>query len=464
MDLHALLVRTLIGPLWARWERSPYLHHLRRLRRTQFDPPERVEARQWHALAGLLRHAYVSVPLYRRRFDAAGLRPEDIRGPEDYRRLPVLTKADIRSAGDALRSDQYAREGLRLCKTSGSTGVSLQVWCDEESAQWKRACAVRSDEWSGWRFGERVGMIWGNPEYLRHSWRGRLRNALLERACFLDTLKMDEAALGRFAQTLLRKRTPLLFGHVHSVYLFAEYVRKVGVQGIRPRGIITSAMVLHGWQRRVIEEVFGCEVTNRYGCEEVGLIACECEQHHGLHVNADNIYLEVEREGQPAAPGEAGSVLITDLTNHAMPLLRYQIGDVAVPSAGRCPCGRGLPLLERLEGREADFVVTPAGELISGISLTENFALEVPGVAQLQIVQEAVDRFRFRIVRGPDFGTQSTARLEQLVRQRFGTDVAYECEYVDRIPQEPSGKYRFCISRVANPFSRPAPAAGTAQA
>src|SRR5262249_38034183 len=238
---------------------------------------------------------------------------------------------------------------------------------------------------------------------LRRGWRGRLRNALLDRACYLDTLRMDAADLDAFARKL-RRRPGLLFGHAHSVYLLAEYVRGAGLRGIRPRGIITSAMVLHDWQRRVIEEVFACPVTNRYGCEEVSLIACECEQHHGLHVNSDGVYVELLRDGRPVAPGEPGSVVVTDLTNRAMPLLRYQVGDVAVWSERVCPCGRGLPLLERLEGREADYVVTARGELISGISLTENFALEVPGVAQLQIGQETERRFRFPIVRGPAFG------------------------------------------------------------
>ena len=112
-------------------------------------------------------------------------------------------------------------------------------------------------------------------------------------------------------------------------------------------------------------------------------------------------------------------------------------------------------MLECLEGREADYVVTARGELISGISLTENFALEVPGIAQLQIVQESVRHFRFRIVRGPEFGQRSLERLAEMVRERFGPETQYECEYVDRIPQEPSGKYRFCISKVPNPFSRP---------
>jgi phenylacetate-CoA ligase len=331
----------------------------------------------------------------------------------------------------------------------------VKVYVDEDSLQWKRACTIRADEWSGWRLGEPVAKVWGNPEYLRRGWRGRLRNALLERARYLDTLKMDAAALARFARVLRRKQPRLIFGHAHSVFLLADYLRQHGPAGIRPRGVITSAMVLHSWQRRVIEEVFGCPVTNRYGCEEVSLIACECERHHGLHVNADGVYVEVLRDGRPARPGEPGSVVVTDLTNRAMPLLRYQVGDVAVPAERPCPCGRGLPLLERVDGREADYVVTADGELISGISLTENFALQVPGLAQLQIVQETVRRFRFRIVRGPDFGPSSLERIAALVAERFGPGVAYDCEFVDRIAPERSGKYRFCISRVPNPFTRP---------
>ncbi len=145
-------------------------------------------------------------------------------------------------------------------------------------------------------------------------------------------------------------------------------------------------------------------------------------------------------------------VVVTDLANRAMPMIRYQVGDMAVASRAACSCGRGLPLLEKIEGRIADYVLTPGGKLISGISLTENFAVMVPGVAQLQIVQEEIDRFVFRIVRGGDFGPKSLAAIRALAAERFGPEVRCECEYVDRIPQEPSGKYRFCISRVANPL------------
>jgi phenylacetate-CoA ligase len=455
VDLHAVLVRNVIGPLWARWEKSHYLRHLCWLRAHQFDAPDVVRGRQWTALRNLLQHAYGSVPYYRRRFDELGINPRLITRFEDYQRIPLLTKDDIRRHSDDLLSRRYAGRALTCKKTSGSTGVSLQVWVDEDSMQWKRACTLRSDEWSGWRFGERVARLWGNPEYRRRGLRGWLRNTLLERGCYLDTLRMGEAALESFTRRLRRKRPRLIFGHAHSVYLLAEFLRGRGRRDVRPRGVITTAMVLHPWQRRVIEQVFACPVTNRYGCEEVSLIACECERHQGLHVNVDGVYVEILRDGRPVAPGEPGSVVVTDLTNRAMPMLRYQVGDVAVWSARECPCGRPFPVLERIEGREADYVVTADGELISGISLTENFALHVPGLAQVQIVQEAVDRFHFRIVRGPDFGPASLARIRALVAERFGPTAVFACEYVDRIPQEPSGKYRFCISRVANPFTRP---------
>jgi phenylacetate-CoA ligase len=445
MDVHAVLIRAALGPLWARWERSPYLHHYRLLRRTQFDSPETIRARQRMRLAALLKHAQATVPFYRDRL-GAGI---DLDG---FSQLPVLTKDDIRRAGARLLSSAYARAKLRRKTTSGSTGVSLEIFVDEASMQWKRACTLRSDEWSGWRFGEPVAKVWGNPDYLRHGWRGRVRNALLDRASYLDTLHLTDQALADFAQRHRRRPPSLLFGHAHSLYLLAEYLKAHALPSIRPRGIIATAMVLHTWQRRVIEEVFACPVTNRYGCEEVGLIACQCERHEGLHINSDGVFLEILRDGKPAGPGEAGNVVVTDLTNLVMPLIRYQIGDVAVASARSCPCGRGLPLLERIEGREADFVVTQHGELISGISLTENFALELPGIAQLQIIQERIDRFVFRIVRGETFGPHSLCQLEAMVLRRFGEQTSFACDFVERIPQEPSGKYRFCISRVPNPW------------
>jgi phenylacetate-CoA ligase len=423
------------------------------LKKRQFDSPDVVKSQQWVGVRTILDHAAQSVPFYRRRLHEAGIDPTRVQDWSDFAQIPLLSKADIRAHGPEMLAEGIDRSRLVRKTTSGSTGVSLEVWVDESSMQFKRACTLRSDEWSGWRFGESTAMIWGNPEFVKHGWRGRLRNALLERKRYLDTLKMDEATMIRYAEDLARRPPSLIFGHAHSVFLFAELVRKLKLGPIRPNGIITSAMILHDWQRRTIEEVFACKVTNRYGCEEVSLIACECERHEGLHLNCDGVYVELVRDGRAVGPGEPGSVIVTDLSNRAMPIIRYQVGDVATWSARTCSCGRGFPLLQRVEGREADYVTTSRGELISGISLTENFAMLVPGIAQLQIIQEEPDRFVFRIVRGEDFGQASLERIAGLVAERFGTDARFECEYLDSIAAEPSGKYRFCISRVPNGFT-----------
>ncbi|MDB5305822.1 MAG: phenylacetate--CoA ligase family protein [Gemmataceae bacterium] len=434
------LNRHIMHPLMARKRRSRHLEYLRHLKQTQFDPPEVVRARQLAALKVTLRHAYETVPYYRAAWRTAGVHPSDVQSLADLEAFPLLTKADIRKHERDLISAAFDAAKLRLKRTSGSTGVPLNIRIDEPAVQWKTACTIRSDEWSGYRLGQRVAKVWGNPEYRHFGLKGRLMNFFFDRAVYLDTLNLNGERIAEFAAAIRRHRPGLIFGHAHSLYLLACSLKKTGVIGIRPNGIISTAMLLHDWQRTVIEQVFDCPVTNRYGCEEVSLIASECEVHQGLHVNADSVYTEI---------GPGGKLLVTDLTNRAMPLVRYEIGDVVVGSGRACRCGRGLPMLERIEGREADYVVTPAGNLISGISLTENFALLITGAAQVQIVQESLHHLRVRLVADESFGDASRRQIAELVHDTFGPSMRFDVELVDAIPQEPSGKYRFCISKVA---------------
>lgn len=443
------LNRNVMHPFMAWRSGSRHLDHYRELQRTQFDPPEVIRSRQLAALRSQLWHAYNTVPYYRTAWNFAGVHPDDVRSLEDLEAFPILTKADIRRHERSLISSLFDASKLRLKRTSGSTGVPLNIRIDEPAVQWKTACTLRSDEWSGWRLGQRVAKVWGNPEYRHFGLKGRLRNLLLDRAIYLDTLNLNDERIATFASQIRRQRPGLIFGHAHSLYLLACSLKKKRVMDVRPNGIISTAMLLHDWQRAVIEKVFDCPVTNRYGCEEVSLIASECEEHDGLHVNADSVYTEVLASGGRQSPESSGQLIITDLTNRAMPLIRYQIGDVVVPSNRCCKCGRGLPLIERIEGRDADYVLTPTGQLISGISLTENFALLIPGTAQMQIVQESLYELRIRLVPDDEFGPESRRKIGELVHDTFGPQVQFDVELVASIPQEPSGKYRFCISKIA---------------
>jgi phenylacetate-CoA ligase len=153
--------------------------------------------------------------------------------------------------------------------------------------------------------------------------------------------------------------------------VLAEYVKEYKIAKIDPTAIISSSMMLLPHEGEVIKEVFKKKVFDRYGCEEVGLIASECEMHGGLHLNIDNLYIEFNtEEGSPASPGEFGKIIVSDLRNWAMPFIRYQVEDVGVSSEKKCSCARGLPLMEGVVGRVADFLVKKDGSRVAVPLLT----------------------------------------------------------------------------------------------
>jgi phenylacetate-CoA ligase len=451
MDIYPPTVRHVIAPLWAFKERSPYLCHLKYLERSQYLPLEKIREDQWMRLKKILRHAFENTEFYRKCFLKINAVPEDIKDWRDFERLPFLTKEDIREYRNEMVAKSIPEHKLVAKKTSGSTGVSLEFFVDEDSLQWKRACTIRYNRWAGWDLGERVAAIWGNPEHYKN-WRMRLRNILLDRYTYLDTLNMDEKSMIEFYRAICLRPPALLFGHAHSLHLFSKFLKEKSWSPPRPKGIISTAMVLHSHERKTIEEVFGIKVTNRYGCEEVSLIACECEQHQGLHINLDTLVVEVIRDGKQASPGEPGSIVVTDLTNYGMPFIRYKVGDVGILSERNCSCGRSFPMLQSIEGRAADYIVTPEGKYISGISLTENFAMLLPEIKQLQIVQDRENHIILRIVKSDNYKDETAIKIRALFIERFGLAMSYELEYLNMIPQEASGKYRFCISKMENPF------------
>ncbi len=438
------LVARLWEPLWDLKERSVRLQTYRRLRRRQFDPPETLRQRRVRRLRRLLDHALATSPFHRERLRAAGIEPAGVNDVADLAGLPLLTKADVRDHLDAILSTAYRREDLVEAKTGGSTGTALRVYCDRTGVQRRQGAALLADSWSGWRLGQPVAAVWGNPPRPR-SLRNRLRAWLKDRWIYLDTMHLDRPAVERFVAEWRRLRPGLLYGHAHSLFLLAEMVADMGAE-LRPSGIVATSMMLLEPERRVIERVFACPVTNRYGCEEVSLIACECERHRGLHVNAEHAYVEVLRDdGTPCAPGEDGRIVVTELVNFGMPMIRYAVGDRGVWSPEPCPCGRPWPLLARVTGRTADFLRALDGSRVAGISLIENTLTRFPGVAQMQIVQREPARILVRLVPGDGWEEGVQERLSDVFREALGREMGVEFALVDAIPREPNGKYRFSI-------------------
>jgi phenylacetate-CoA ligase len=433
-----------------------FFHHFAR---TQYLPPDQLRHLQLGMLQDLLRHAYEHCPYYRRQFEQAGVTPSAVRDLDDLLRLPTLSKHQVRENLDGMLARNYQRHVLRRDQTGGSTGSAMTFYRDERRADARLAVGYRHDQWAGWRIGERTSYIWGALRDLGplHEFRSRVTTRFVRRSTFLNAARLDRETMARFAADLARWRPALIIAYAGAAYVFARFMLEQGIEVPPPRAVITSAELLQPHQRRVIEQGLRAPVFDRYGARETGVIASECECHQGLHIAADSVLVEVLANGRSAPPGETGEVVVTDLLNYGMPMIRYRIGDMAAFSERRCNCGRGLPLLEMRGGRTSDFLVTPSGRMVSAAYLTCVIA-QRPGLEHVQFIQDRRDHVEVRVMPGREFVSADLDYLNQKMGETLGSGVTVSVQLVREIHRAETGKYRFCFCRVPTPATADAAA------
>jgi phenylacetate-CoA ligase len=455
MSLYAGLVRHVLTPLalWRRGERRQ-LAYQREFERTQYLSEDDLRHLQWVRLEALLRHAYERCPFYRRRFEQAGLCPDDVRCLEDLRKLPVLEKRDVQLHAAEMIARGWSESDLIRNQTGGSTGTPITFYLSRDRKCSRAAATLRHNGWAGWRVGHRAAVIWGAPrDRPGDDWRARLRGAILREPRWLDTAALTEATLKCFHDELWHYQPRIIQAYARSAVLFARYLVDKRLRPYRPAAIVTSAEVLEAKDRELLESVFGCEVFNRYGCREFSVVASECPAHAGLHVMAEGLFVEIDTPGGPAEPGQVGSLLVTDLLNPAMPMIRYRIGDMGSWARHRCPCGRNLPLLDEVAGRVTDFLVGADGRLVSGVYLATYVVAQRRSLGQVQIHQSRAGHVVYRLCPGPGFDPQADGDyLRQATREHLGAAATAEVEPVAALPVEPSGKFLFSRSSVAPAF------------
>jgi phenylacetate-CoA ligase len=443
------LYRHLFGAAWSGWQLArgrPESAYRRALEDSQYYDRAALDAVQWRALQQLLAHAYEYVPFYRRRFDVAGLRPEDIRSLEDFRRLPELTKADIRGHMPDLISTRPER-GVERRTTSGSTGVPLEFYLDERYRTFGEAARARAQSWYGFARGDKSAHLAGSERDLpQWNWRQRTL-ATVERQRWFNLFDMTEDRMRAFAQGLEQWKPDFLFGYPSGLHALARSTRRNGLR-IRPRAVQSHAEQLWGFQRAEIEEAFGCPLINTYGARESSPIATECLAHDGLHVAADVRLVElVDDQGNPTGPGAVGRVVLTDFTNYAMPLIRYANEDLASwKEDAPCPCGRTLPRLAAIHGRSSDVVRTKRGMRVHGYFFMFLF-YGARGVEQFQVRQTSLDALEILIKPSVDFHPEFIDHLRERIDTHTGSAFRITCRLVEEIPTT-AGKYRFTISDV----------------
>lgn len=427
----------------------------RRLRRWQAleqQPLEENLAQQWQALVRILRHAHDSSAFYRQRFHNAGLQPDDLRRPEDLRALPPLTRADLRQHLDTIISNRYRAEDLCAAASGGTTDTPVPLRRDRAGVAEKRTVQEAFHHWAGIRPGDRVLWLWGaRTDYAENpGWRWRLYDRHLMRRVWLPTSRFNAEILEEYRVQLNRFRPRAIVAYPTPLHIFTEYLERCGREYWRPHSVVVTAEALLPQQRQQIERTLGCGVFEHYGSREFAMIGGECEAHAGMHLNPLAAYVEY----QPLR--EAGEstheLLVTDLLNYGMPLIRYRINDCAGPAQEAefqpCSCGRGYPRLRPVVGRSVDVFRFANGDLLPGVALTNRLLQVVPGLAKVQVIQETLQDFHLRYVAGTSFSAADLDLLRAKLGLFFPAGLRWRFEAVAEIPREASGKTRFCISRV----------------
>jgi len=327
-----------------------------------------------------------------------------------------------------------------LARTSGSSGDPLIVVYDEKAEDFQKAVAVRSFLEAGCHFYDKWVAI-SSPARAARKKRWFQRLGLLS-PMWLSLFDPPEHHI----EALRRLKPDVLEGYFSSIWLIARKMRENAITDIQPRVLIGSAEVLTEKARKFINSAFGVEIYDQFGCIEVGRSAWECEEHNGWHMDIDALAMEFVKDNEQVAFGEEGRLLYTSLYNYAMPFIRYDVGDLCIPTDEICPCGRRLPLIKHIEGRTDDFVTTADGRVFSP-RLGSILMKPILGIAHYRIVQESKSEFTFQLVKDSDFSSKTISQIKNAIKKTLG-DVQVNVELMEELPRDKSGKLRCLISKV----------------
>jgi phenylacetate-CoA ligase len=445
------------GATWSYFKLNVYRQRLHR--RWRAASQETLRNDQWRACRSMLLHAWDNVPYYRERFEAAGVNPYGVKEREAFHRIPLLTKDDIRQAfPDRIVDRRVPFKPYMVDRTSGTTGQSLHYIT---YPYWKRHILFYLLT-LGYRPREgRVGILTSqqcsantcsltrelSPSEVARAIAGRLPGfAHLDPTVVLTPstriVTETDGYFRRLYDEFHEHRPPVLRGDPVYFAAFARFLKREGLSIPPVRFIVCGQELLTPSVRALLEEVFACPVYTQYGCSEVADIASQCDAGR-VHVRMDLVLLEVLRDDNtPAAPGELGRVVLTDLCNTVMPLIRYDLGDVARLADGPCPCGLNTVSLVGIEGRRRDVIQSVDGTAVTPYEADAIFR-DVPGIDAYRLVQRKNGSYRISLLSPDGLPAEARDRVTANARRLLGAEARLRVREVRQMPAEGSNKYRF---------------------
>lgn len=453
--MHPALVRHIVLPLHERACHRPTLGYLHELEASQWLSRADLEALQMRKLTALLRVCREHSPWHAERMATAGIDPGDserMLTMNDLRRLPLMDKADASTNRERIVWHGVPG-GAHRYTTGGSSGTPLIFYFGRDRQASDAAGRMRARRWWGVDVGEREVFLWGAPVELNRTDRiKRLRDRLVNHL-LLNAFEMSAHTMDEYLDAIRAWRPTCIYGYASSLALLAAHVEARGTTLKIPslKVVCSTGESLYPDQREIISRVFGVPVANEYGARDAGFIAHESPAGQMLVMSESTLLEVLDADGQPVAPGEVGEAVITSLCSQAQPFVRYRTGDMVRQSAERCREGRGLHVIEAVEGRRTDFVVRADGTVMHALAFIYVLR-EMEQVREFRFIQHEARCTEVLVVPQTAWNDEATARVVSGIQARLGPDCAVEVKVVDTIAPEASGKHRYVVSHVKLPF------------
>jgi phenylacetate-CoA ligase len=424
---------------------------LYQLEQSQWWTPDELREAQARQLVVLLQHAREHVPYYRQAFEKMPVMDDAEALLKGWSRLPLLTRSDITRAGP----DLYTTASLplhgrqRKISTSGSTGKPMHSISNELVTHFYRSIACREVIWSRRDFTRKFCAIRPDKEHNpdgadRENW-GRPLSLVYETGP--AALLYSTASIEYQVDWLLEQKPAYLLSMPSNFQGLVEEFDKRGERLESLEQAISFAETLSPQRRALIEGFFGVPVKDLYSSVEAGYIAVQCPDHAHLHVQSEAILVEVlDEDGQSCKPGEIGRVVLTPLHNFSAPLIRYVNGDY-VEVGDTCPCGRGLPVIRQVMGRERNLLTMPDGSRHWPYLSIGDWD-EIAPIRQAQVVQKTRDRLEIRLAAERQLTAQEKDELEKYITKQLRHAFQYEITYHDSLTRGRNFKFEDFISEL----------------
>jgi len=449
--LHSVLVRDFILPVAEKALHLPIRKHFLQLLESQWCTLDDLRELQRAKLVRTLLHAKASIPYFRDAMQGVKESRIEAEPLAVYAELPYLVKETIReNFPDRIVAQDIPLSKCKKTSTAGSTGkpLSYVISPNGYGAYW--AHHLRAFHAAGYSLGDKIVYLASVREFTGVR---RIRDFLIRQKQF-DAYQTSDKLFELYISKIRKYRPRILRGYPEILFLLADLVERKGIRDIRPRSIITNSNKLFDFQRKYIEKVFEAPVFDYYSCPESGAFAFECEKHEGYHLALEHGLVELVDATWRSMSSGTGAVVSTNFENFAMGFIKYVTGDFATATGRMCSCGRGLPLIDSLEGRSHSLVVTRDGRYLHGTLFegpflhTEVFRDLGQWVDRIQFVQESDDLLVIKIVKERELNQKGLDQAVAEVKKLLGPGMAVEVQFVNTIDKPLSGKRQLIVSKV----------------